>query len=73
MCSQEPTRGPCVTFRNMMVFTLELLAPLPNLQDGRPTFVYLLYPKLPCVGTSGGLLLHPQLEDAPCHGDMVHS
>jgi hypothetical protein len=67
-----PILRPCVTFRNKSAFYNEFLAPRPSpkLKD-RPfrlsTTAYSIYSQLPSV--SGGRLLYPQPENAPCRGD----
>jgi hypothetical protein len=62
-----------LTFCNMLVFYgAKLLAPaqLPTwrtLPCRLSMTAYAIYSQLPSI--SGGLLLHPQTEDAPCNGD----
>jgi hypothetical protein len=55
-------------FHNKLIFYCEeLLAPRPTPAGGPPLFSCSLYSKLRSI--SGGRLLHPQPEDAPCRGD----
>jgi hypothetical protein len=68
--------SPCprllVNFRNKLIFLRRGVSPTPNPQAGGPPLVgcptaYLIYSQLPFI--SGGRLLHPQPEGAPCRGD----
>jgi hypothetical protein len=69
---------PCprllVNFRNKLIFYAEeLLAPRPTSQAGGPPLVgcprLLIQYIRKLLSISGGRLLHPQPEDAPCRGD----
>jgi hypothetical protein len=61
-----------VVFRNKLISYGELLAPrpTPKLEDHTLSAIrdcYSVYSQLP--SKTGGRLLHPQPEDAPCRGD----
>jgi hypothetical protein len=63
----SPSPWPCEIFLNMSSFYGgELLALGPTVYRLSAT-VYSIHLQLSC--TSGGLLLHPYPEDAPCRGD----
>jgi hypothetical protein len=62
-----------VTLRNALLFRVRSFIPTPNPPSWRitpwplPATAYSIYLQLP--SKTGGSLLHPQPEDAPCRGD----
>jgi hypothetical protein len=76
--SKNPSKSEALlTFRNKLIFYgEELLAPrsTPSLED-HPLWAVrdCLFSIFAATSISGGRLLHPQPEDAPCSGDKGHT